>query len=87
MKNELDIHQTLKVFQKIVKHGQKRGEGHQLNGITALSDFDGYTIVLKDEKVCLTVHFHNKYDLESDNKLAEQEFFERLREIDRKKYD
>jgi hypothetical protein len=77
---------VLKVYQTIVKHGQKVADGHRLDGITALSDFDGYTIVLKDDKVSLALHFHNKYDIQSDNPLAEREFFEKLQRIDRTRY-
>jgi hypothetical protein len=86
LKNELNIHQVLKVFQTIVKHGEKVAEGHRLDGITALSDFDGYTIVLKDEKVSLALHFHNKYDIQSEHPLDEQAFFAKLQQIDRTKY-
>ena len=70
MENELDIHQALKVFHKIVKMGEKHGDGHTLLGVTALSDFDGYTIILQDNNASLTIYFHNKYQIESTNKLA-----------------
>lgn len=86
MKNELDIHKMLKAFQKIVKHGIARGDSRILNGILAQSDFDGYTIVLSDDDVSLTIFFHNKYELKSKNKFSEQQFFEKIEEIIKKNY-
>ena len=83
MENELDIHQALKVFHKIVKMGEKHGDGHTLLGVTALSDFDGYTIILQDNNASLTIYFHNKYQIESTNKLAEKDFFDKLKKIER----
>ncbi|WP_144391830.1 DUF3081 family protein [Pleionea sediminis] len=87
MKNQLDIHKTLKIFQTIIKHGSKIDNKHRLNGVFADSDFDGYTIVLTDEKVTLTVFFHNKYQIDSPNKLAEQEFFQKLDAIHSQTFD
>ena len=86
MKNSLNIHQTLKTFQKILEHGKKQGNEYRLNGITASTDFDGYTVFLSDEKVTLSIFFHNKYDLASSNKIDEMAFFDKLRNIETKQY-
>ncbi len=44
MKNELDSKFLLQVFDKIRQHGSKNDEHYQLNGITAYTDLDGYTL-------------------------------------------
>ncbi len=87
MDAEINIHQVLKVFQKVVKYGTQTGEKNRLEGITAESDFDGYTIVLSDGKVSLTVFFHNKYQLDSPNQFSTNEFFEKIRLIETKDYE
>ena len=46
MKNELDSKFLLQVFDKIRQHGSKNDEHYQLNGITAYTDLDGYTLAL-----------------------------------------
>jgi len=86
MKNELNVHQVLKVFQKIIAHGTERQGVHHLDGITADSGFDGYTVTLSDQDVTLTLQFHNSYHLSSKNQIAEQAFFEKITQIDRKSY-
>lgn len=83
MKNDLNIHQVLSVYQSIVTHGRENNGRHSLNGIEADSGFDGYTVTLSDDKVCLTLHFHNHYDLNSPNRYAEQAFFEKLTQIEK----
>ncbi|TCI02369.1 DUF3081 domain-containing protein [Corallincola luteus] len=64
VRNELDIHQCLRVFDKVRRHGVKTESGHHFQGLTASSDFDGYTAFLSSNDVTLTLFFHNKYDLE-----------------------
>ncbi|NVJ59354.1 MAG: DUF3081 family protein [Gammaproteobacteria bacterium] len=86
MKNELDIHKILKAFQKVIKHGTKRNDYHILNGIKAQSDFDGYTVILSNDDVELTIFFHNRYDLKSKNKFAQKEFFEKIEVILKRDY-
>jgi len=83
MQNRLNIHQMLKTFHKIVEHGHKSGHQYRLNGVTASSDLDGYTVYLSDDKVTLTIFFHNKYDLSAGNKFDEMAFFEKLKVIEK----
>ncbi|MEE4244286.1 MAG: DUF3081 family protein [Kangiellaceae bacterium] len=86
MKNDLDIHQSLSVYAKIIKHGSATEKGKRLNGITAHSSFDGYIVILEDDKVSLTIHFHNKYDLEYSDRFALQEFMDKVIKIDKTKF-
>ena len=46
MKNEMDSKFILSIFEKIRENGEKKGEGYFLGGITAFSDYDGYTCLL-----------------------------------------
>ena len=59
MKNELDSKFLLQVFDKIRQHGSKNDEHYQLNGITAYTDLDGYTLFVEDANVKLQFGFHN----------------------------
>lgn len=73
MKNKIDINLALLAFDKVVKQGIKSEDGHTFEGITASSDFDGYTLVLQDKLSSLTIFFHNKYELEGpDNKAMDR---------------
>ena len=44
MKNELEHKLILTAYDVIRQHGQKTDIGHCLDGITAYTDFDGYTL-------------------------------------------
>ena len=83
MRNEIDIHQVLRVFEKIREQGEKSGDGFYLDGMTASSDFDGYTIFLKDAQCSLTVFFHNKYQYDYPSEQAHEDFVKRLHAIDK----
>lgn len=73
MKNKIDINQALLAFDKIRELGNKSADGFEYEGICANTDFDGYTVILKDKLACLTIYFHNKYELTgSDNKAMDR---------------
>lgn len=82
MKNEIDSKFILNVFEKIRQHGETKDEGYLLGGITAYSDFDGYTVFMEDANVKLRFGFHNQYhfDYEKDEHL--QQFEKKLKNID-----
>ncbi|GGB52443.1 DUF3081 domain-containing protein [Shewanella inventionis] len=94
MKNEIDIHRALKVFNKVTQYGEKRtaksddtqksvfGNDYYLCGITAQTDHDGYTIVLSDTQVSLTVFFHNKYQFEYPSNEALDNFLRRFSDVE-----
>ena len=48
MKNDIDAKMLLRVYEKITSLGKKSSEGHSFEGVIAFSDFDGYTVYLKD---------------------------------------
>ncbi|WP_158768777.1 DUF3081 domain-containing protein [Paraglaciecola sp. L1A13] len=75
MKNDIDSKFILSVFEKIREKGERKGEGYLLGGVTAFSDFDGYTIFMEDQLVKLRFGFHNQYhfDYEKDEHMAQFE--------------
>ncbi|MDF2180045.1 DUF3081 domain-containing protein [Aliiglaciecola sp. CAU 1673] len=81
MKNELDSKFVLAVFEKIRLLGEKTEEGHVLEGVTAWTDFDGYTVYLQDHQVQLSWGFHNQYHYQYDNAEQLEQFLTRLRHI------
>ena len=78
MKNELDSKFLLQVFDKIRQHGSKNDEHYQLNGITAYTDLDGYTLFVEDANVKLQFGFHNQYHFDYDSKAHFEVFEKRL---------
>ena len=81
MKNEIDSKLILQVFDIIRLDGEKRGDSYFLNGIEASSDFDGYTVFLKDGQVQLSFGFHNQYHLDYENDEQLQQFMLKLKAI------
>lgn len=82
MKNEIDIHRALRVFNKVATLGEKQSDNiqsvYRLCGLNALTDFDGYTISLSDAQVRLDIFFHNKYKFDYPNNEALENFLARL---------
>ncbi len=80
--DKLDIRVALSVFDKVISKGEKQGEAFILEGLYATPSFDGYTITLSDEKVTLTIQFHNKFTVEHSSKKSLDEFMLKLDRID-----
>jgi hypothetical protein len=83
MQNEIDSKFLLRVFDKIRNHGEKNEEGHFLSGVTAFSDFDGYTIFLQDAKVKMSFGFHNTYHFDYGSSQDFADFEKKLKNIDK----
>lgn len=64
MKNDIDSKTVLCVFEYIQQHGETSDNGKTCDGVTAFTDFDGYTIYLKTNTATLSLGFHNTYHLE-----------------------
>ncbi len=86
MEHKIDVRQALEVFTKVTQHGEKDGEDYCLDGLRVSTDFDGYTVFLRDDQVSLTIHFHNKYDIDFPSRSALENFLERLRHIAARDY-
>ena len=83
IESKIDVKKALRVFEKVVSQGKRYGDEYQLNGISALSDFDGYTIVLRTASASLTIQFHSKFSFEYSNLREMQLFLEKLESLDR----
>lgn len=83
MSGELNIRQALRVFHIITSHGTRTEEGFRLSGLTASSDFDGYTVTIRNDYVCLDIFFHNKYTFTCDNRKEKEAFLYKIKQIDR----
>ncbi len=83
MKNELDNKFLLQVFDKIRQYGDKKDDRYLLNGITAFTDMDGYTLYVEDPKVKLQYGFHNQYHYDYESKDDIESFEKKLKEIDK----
>lgn len=82
MEKKLDVKMVMRVFEKIRTHGQKTAEGYKLSGVEAISDFDGYTIFLKNREVTLTLFFHHRYDVQFTKIKAFDDFIKQLKKLD-----
>jgi len=78
---KINIKMALRAFNRIRQEGTERAGEHHLNGVSAGSDFDGYTITLHDDYVTLQIFFHNKFKLDFVNKRHLNTFIERIEKI------
>ncbi|CUS47964.1 MAG: protein of unknown function DUF3081 [Idiomarinaceae bacterium HL-53] len=83
MKNDLSTRLILQVFEKIREHGAANEGQHELEGITAYTDFDGYTVYMEGHQVKLSTGFHNTYHLDYDSERAFENFLKKLEYIDK----
>jgi len=81
METKPDIKQALRVFSIITTKGKATDNAHRFNGITARSDFDGYTVSLSNDMATLTIFFHNRFSFEYTNNKERDLFLEKLRVI------
>jgi len=86
MEQKLDLKQVLRVFQTVVEHGQNLRDEYKLGGLWANTDFDGYTVVMRDEAVTLHIFFHNTHRFTYKRKIDLEVFMGRIKEIDRTRY-
>ena len=80
---KIDVKQALRVFDKITKNGEKTEEGWRYRGLTASTDFDGYTVFLRSQNVELTIFFHNKFTVDCKRSMDLEDFVDLLAKIDR----
>lgn len=78
---KLTARTALQVFQIITDYGEKADEGYKLEGVTATSDIDGYTVHLSDGQVTAHIMFHNSIAINSPDNRAERNFLSRLESL------
>ncbi|GAA4882547.1 DUF3081 family protein [Ferrimonas pelagia] len=82
MKDEIDIRQALRVFDRIRQYGQPCSDGYRWQGVIAASGYDGYQISLSDGTVTLWLMFHSSHQFESGNRLEREQLLQRLAQLD-----
>ncbi|WP_288129569.1 DUF3081 family protein [Microbulbifer sp.] len=83
LEHRVDIKQALRVFEIITRKGEKTEEGWRYRGLTASTDFDGYTVFLRSASVELTIFFHNKFTVDCRNAMELEEFIGLLEKVER----
>jgi hypothetical protein len=74
----VDTHLVLKAFEIIRTQGQRESGEYGYEGFTASTDFDGYTIFIRDHQASITVFFHNKYEVKFEKAEHLDAFLKRL---------
>ncbi|MHA7880199.1 MAG: DUF3081 family protein [Saccharospirillum sp.] len=78
MSEKVEAAKALKVFQIIIDEGTKTDRGHELGGLIATSDIDGYTVHLSDGTVTVHIMFHYKFAADTPSRRATANFLKRL---------
>ena len=81
LKNEIDSHFILKVFDKIRQHGEHKDDAYHLANLKAYTDFDGYTVFIEDARVKLRFGFHNQYHFDYDNAQSLEAFERKMQSV------
>jgi hypothetical protein len=84
MNEKVNIKKTLRAFNRITTEGQRNGNEYTLNGLTAHTDFDGYTITIRNDYVRLDIFFHNKFSFDYTSGKERMLFLEKIETMDRK---
>ncbi|GAA4896502.1 DUF3081 family protein [Ferrimonas pelagia] len=84
MKNRLDVRKALRVCDKATRFGRKGADNYELDGLKVRPHFDGYTVTVSDPQTSLHLHFHNRYQIHSEDGRAMDAFIERLDLIDQR---
>lgn len=78
MSEKIEAGNALRAFQTVIDNGVKTDKGYELDGLTADTGFDGYTVSLSDGTVTLTLMFHQTFSVDSPNSRATDNFIKRL---------
>ena len=83
MNEKVNIKSALRVFNTIITNGRHSGDEYVLNGLTAHTDFDGYTVTIRNDYVRLDILFHNKISFTYSNTKEKTLFLEKIHTMDR----
>ena len=73
---------ALKVYQRVVDHGDRSNGVYEHRGIQVIADADGYGVALTDGIVTVRVLFHNRVAIDTPNSRSLMRFRKRLAAID-----
>ena len=83
MAEKVNLRQALRVFQRVITEGRREGGEYHLKGVIASTDFDGYTVTLRNDYVHLDIFFHNTISFEYANLREKALFLETLELLDK----
>ncbi|MFT5717515.1 MAG: hypothetical protein ACI9T7_001707 [Oleiphilaceae bacterium] len=81
MEKHIEPRVLLLAAEKIRQHGEKQEDFYVLDHVQLEMSYDGYTITLKDQKVAITVFFHNKIKSDYRNMSDLEVFYQRVMRI------
>ena len=81
MDQHIDIQKCLLAFARILDKGEQVAGGYFLEGVTAKSMDDGYTVMLGNRDCQLSIYFHNKFGIESSSQKSTDAFIKLLYHI------
>ncbi|QYK02883.1 DUF3081 family protein [Shewanella psychrotolerans] len=81
MNIEINLTRALHAYGAITSKGTKGNNAYVYQGVTAWSDFDGYTCYIQFNKVTLTLLFHGKYLLDYPNQTELSLFLKKLNKL------
>ena len=82
MDRKVDVRKALRVFHKIVSCGERVGNDYHLHGLVAYTDFDGYTVTIRNDYVCLSIFFHNRFSIDYSSFKEKTLFLEKINTLD-----
>jgi hypothetical protein len=83
LQEKVNIKQALRVFDIIRSNGDRTEEGYRFRNLTAFTDFDGYTVTIKNDYVRLDIYFHNKMSFTFTNDKERYSFLETIEKLDK----
>jgi len=81
MKNQIESKVIQQAYYVICEKGEKSEKGHYFEGVTAYTDFDGYTLYLEAKGAVMTLGFHNTYHFDSETEREKTELLKKLYNI------
>ena len=78
MEKHIESKVLLLAAEKIRQHGEKQGNNYVLDHVQLEMSYDEYTIILKDQKVAITVFFHHKIKSDYRNMGDLEIFYQRV---------
>ena len=84
MNEKINLKKALRAFNIITTKGHRNGNEYTLNGLTAHTDFNGYTVTIRNDYVRLDILFHNKILFDYSSRKESMLFLEKIENIQRK---
>ena len=83
LKDKIDVRLVLRAVSRILEKGKQIDQGALYQGLTVLSDFDGYNITVSTKDASITVMFHNTFETQYRSAVQMTELYDQLKAIAR----